>query len=74
MRAHRFEAAKTSQRGPKSPRTEHTAAGTVPRIASVTWLRTRPIVTLNAQKENFRQGGGFKDLRSERRPVVCKTP
>jgi hypothetical protein len=24
---------------------------------------------LNAQKTNFRQGGGFKDVRSERRPV-----
>jgi hypothetical protein len=25
---------------------------------------------LNAQKTNFRQGGGFKDVRSERRKVV----
>jgi hypothetical protein len=29
---------------------------------------------LNAQKENFRQGGGFEGVRSERRPVVCKAP
>jgi hypothetical protein len=29
---------------------------------------------LNAQKKNFRQGGRFEGVRSERRPVVCKVP
>jgi hypothetical protein len=29
---------------------------------------------MNAQKKNFRQGGGFGGVRSDRRPVVCKAP
>jgi hypothetical protein len=30
---------------------------------------TRPRVTLNAQKTNFRQGGGFEGVRSRRTSV-----
>jgi hypothetical protein len=29
---------------------------------------------LIAQKKNFRQGGEFEGVRSDRRPVVCKAP
>jgi hypothetical protein len=35
---------------------------------------TRPRVTLNAQKTNFRQGGGFEGVRSGRTRVKKLLP